>query len=149
MFDLHGKVAVITGASSGLGKQMSYAFANQGASLVLIARNKVKLDEVEKDLKKLGVDVISIKCDVTNTKEISIIIVCLKNSVFIFINLFFIKFLYIFIPLSEIINKTGNKIKFCNINDIKTKAIPLFTPKVAIIAEIVYPIEKPLYIIAT
>ena len=70
MFDLHGKVAVITGASSGLGKQMSYAFANQGASLVLIARNKVKLTEVEKDLKKLGVDVISIKCDVTNTKEI-------------------------------------------------------------------------------
>ena len=46
MFDLSGKVAVITGASSGLGKQMSYAFAKQGADLVLIARNKIKLEEV-------------------------------------------------------------------------------------------------------
>lgn len=71
MFDLTGKVAVITGASSGLGKQMSYAFANQGADLVLIARNKIKLEEVEKDIrKKYGVNVIAIKCDVTKTNEI-------------------------------------------------------------------------------
>lgn len=71
MFDLTGKVAVITGASSGLGKQMSYAFANQGADLVLIARNKIKLEEVEKDIrKKAGVNVIAIKCDVTKTNEI-------------------------------------------------------------------------------
>ena len=71
MFDLSGRVAVITGASSGLGKQMSYAFANQGASLVLIARNKIKLQEVEKDLRKKGANVISIKCDVTSTEEIN------------------------------------------------------------------------------
>ena len=70
MFDLTGRVAVITGASSGLGKQMSYAFANQGASLVLIARNKIKLEEVEKELIKNGTKVISIKCDVTKTDEI-------------------------------------------------------------------------------
>lgn len=70
MFDLKGKVAVITGASSGLGKQMSYAFAEKGADLVLIARNKIKLEEVEKDLKKKGANVISIKCDVTKTDEI-------------------------------------------------------------------------------
>ena len=71
MFDLTGKVAVITGASSGLGKQMSYAFAKQGADLVLIARNKMKLEEVEKDIRKTtGVNVISMKCDVTKTNEI-------------------------------------------------------------------------------
>ena len=71
MFDLKGKVAVITGASSGLGKQMSYAFAQQGVDLVLIARNKIKLEEVEKDIrKKTGINVISIKCDVTKTNEI-------------------------------------------------------------------------------
>ena len=71
MFDLKGKVVVITGASSGLGKQMSYAFANQGADLVLIARNKIKLEEVEKDIKKnYDVNVISMKCDVTKTDEI-------------------------------------------------------------------------------
>lgn len=71
MFDLKGKVAVITGASSGLGKQMSYAFAELGTDLVLIARNKIKLEEVEKDIRKTtGVNVISIKCDVTKTNEI-------------------------------------------------------------------------------
>lgn len=36
MFDLKGRVVVITGASSGLGKQMSYDFAKQGADLVLL-----------------------------------------------------------------------------------------------------------------
>lgn len=70
MFDLKGKVAVITGASSGLGKQMSYAFAEQGANLVLVARNKIKLEEVEKDLRRKGANVVSIKCDVTKTDEI-------------------------------------------------------------------------------
>ena len=45
--DLNGKVAVITGASSGLGKQMSYALAKQGASLVLLARRIDKLNEIK------------------------------------------------------------------------------------------------------
>ena len=80
MFDLKGKVAVITGASSGLGKQMSYAFAKQGADLVLIARNKIKLEEVEKDIKKMGVNVISIKCDVTKTDEIKEAVKLTKNT---------------------------------------------------------------------
>ena len=38
MFNLKDRVAVISGASSGLGKQMTYAFAKQGANLVLLAR---------------------------------------------------------------------------------------------------------------
>ena len=36
MFELKGRVAVITGASSGLGKQMTRAFAKQGADLVIL-----------------------------------------------------------------------------------------------------------------
>ena len=35
MFDLKGRVAVITGASSGLGKQMAKAFASQGADVAI------------------------------------------------------------------------------------------------------------------
>ena len=38
MFDLKGRVAVITGASSGLGNQIAKAFANHGANLVILAR---------------------------------------------------------------------------------------------------------------
>ena len=47
MFDLKGQVAVITGASSGLGRQMAYAFAAQGASLVVLARRIDRLEELE------------------------------------------------------------------------------------------------------
>ena len=70
MFNLENRVAVITGASSGLGKQMSYAFAKQGANLVLLARRIERLEEIKKELEGLGTKVLIVKCDVTNTKDI-------------------------------------------------------------------------------
>lgn len=70
MFDLKGKVAVITGASSGLGKQMAKAFANQGADLAILARRIDKLEELKSELENLNIKVIPIKCDVTSTTDI-------------------------------------------------------------------------------
>ena len=70
MFNLRGRVAVITGASSGLGKQMSKAFAGQGADLVLMARRVERLEELRVELQELGVRVLPVKCDVTNVEEI-------------------------------------------------------------------------------
>ena len=70
MFDLSGRVAVITGASSGLGKQMSKAFAKQGADLVILARRVEKLEDIKKELEKKGTKVLAIKCDVTSTSDI-------------------------------------------------------------------------------
>ena len=70
MFDLKGRVAVITGASSGLGKQMAKGFANQGADLVLLARRIEKLEELKEEIEKIGVRVLAIKCDVTSTEDI-------------------------------------------------------------------------------
>ena len=43
MFDYSGKVVAITGASSGLGKQMAEGFAQQNANLVLLARRVERL----------------------------------------------------------------------------------------------------------
>ena len=54
MFDLTEKVAVVTGASSGLGKQMARALARQGASLVILARRYERLEEFKPELEKLG-----------------------------------------------------------------------------------------------
>ena len=70
MFDLKGQVAVITGASSGLGRQMAYAFAEQGADLVILARRKDRLEELKNELENKGVTVLPISCDVTRTEAI-------------------------------------------------------------------------------
>ena len=71
MFNLKGKVAVITGASSGLGRQMSTSFAEQGANLVLLARRIERLHEIKNELEKKGIKVLPIKCDVTSTDDIN------------------------------------------------------------------------------
>ena len=71
MFNFKDNVIVISGASSGLGKQMAYAFANQGANLVILARRLEKLEELKIDLEKMNIKVLPIKCDVTSTEEIN------------------------------------------------------------------------------
>ena len=72
MFDLKGQVAVVTGASSGLGRQMAYAFAAQGADLVVLARRIDRLEELGRDLEsKYGTKVLALQCDVTNSTDIT------------------------------------------------------------------------------
>lgn len=71
MFDLTGKIAVVTGASSGLGIQMATAFAKQGANLVVLARRFERLEELANKLSnEYNVRVLPIKCDVTSSEEI-------------------------------------------------------------------------------
>ena len=71
MFDLKGKIAVVSGASSGLGQQMARAFARQGASLVILARRLERLEKFKPELLKLGArEVLALKCDVTLTEDI-------------------------------------------------------------------------------
>ena len=71
MFNLKDKVAVVTGASSGLGQQMALAFAKQGASLVILARRIERLEEFKPKLLEAGAEkVLALKCDVTSTEDI-------------------------------------------------------------------------------
>ncbi len=71
MFNLKGRVAVISGASSGLGKQMCHAFAKQGADLVILARRMERLQDLKLELEDEGINVLPIKCDVTSTEDIN------------------------------------------------------------------------------
>ena len=72
MFNLKNRVAVITGASSGLGRQMAIAFAKQGASLAILARRKDRLESVKKEIEENGSECLAIKCDVTNVENIKL-----------------------------------------------------------------------------
>ena len=71
MFNLKGRVVVISGASSGLGRQMSEAFARQGADVAILARRLEKLEDLKEELKDLNVEVLPVKCDVTNIDSIN------------------------------------------------------------------------------
>ncbi len=72
MFDLTGKVAVVSGASSGLGIQIATAYAKQGADLVIVARRLERLEDLAIKLtRKFGVKVLPLKCDVTSTDDIA------------------------------------------------------------------------------
>ena len=71
MFDYTGKVVAITGASSGLGKQMAEGYAQCGANLVLMARRIERLEASAKEWEaQYGVQVLPVACDVTQTKSI-------------------------------------------------------------------------------
>ena len=70
-FDLKDNVAVITGASTGLGLQMAHALAKCGANIVLLARREELIKENAKELeKKYKIKTLAIKCDITDTNNI-------------------------------------------------------------------------------
>ena len=71
MFNLKGRVAVISGASSGLGRQLCEAFAKQGADLVILARRIERLNELKETLSNTNVKILPIRCDVTSTEDIN------------------------------------------------------------------------------
>ncbi|MDW2800857.1 SDR family oxidoreductase [Clostridium boliviensis] len=69
-FDLTGKVAVVTGASSGLGADAALAYAKAGADVALLARRIEKLDEVKEEIEKTGRKAVAVGCDVTNEESV-------------------------------------------------------------------------------
>lgn len=70
LFDLSGKVAMVTGASSGLGRDAALAYAEYGADLVLCARRQDRLEEVAKEIEKMGRKAVVAPCDVTNEGQV-------------------------------------------------------------------------------
>ena len=70
LFDLTGKKAMVTGASSGLGKQFALALAREGADVAILARRLEKLEAVKAEVEALGVKCLPIKCDVTDNNQI-------------------------------------------------------------------------------
>ena len=70
LFDLTGKVALVNGASSGLGASAAVAYAEYGADVIICARRIEKLEEVKKQIEALGRKCLAVKCDATVEDEI-------------------------------------------------------------------------------
>ncbi|HEY5930427.1 MAG TPA: SDR family oxidoreductase [Burkholderiales bacterium] len=70
LFDLSGKVAVITGGSRGLGLQMAEALGEMGAKVVITARKAGELEEAKAHLKVMGIDAISVVNDLQDTDSV-------------------------------------------------------------------------------
>ena len=68
---LDGKVAVITGASRGLGKAMALALAGAGSKLALVARDRAKLEETAAEAAALGAETAIFIADVTDEAQVA------------------------------------------------------------------------------
>ncbi len=68
--DFQNKVVLITGASSGIGKETAIEFAKLGAIIILVARNKDNLEQVENELKKFNTSTLICQCDVSKKDHV-------------------------------------------------------------------------------
>lgn len=66
---LEGKVAIITGGNSGVGAATAKKFVKEGASVVIVARRKDKLEEVEKEIKDMGGNVLAVSADISKSDD--------------------------------------------------------------------------------
>ncbi len=67
---LDGKVVILTGASAGLGKQISICLAREGAKLAICARSTDKLKATAELCRNEGAEVLDLKCDVSQDKQL-------------------------------------------------------------------------------
>ncbi|MFZ0732874.1 MAG: SDR family oxidoreductase [Candidatus Sulfotelmatobacter sp.] len=70
LFDLTGRVAIVTGTSRGLGQQFARALANAGADLVLTSRTRESLAQFEEEIKTIGRRTLAVELNVRNQQSI-------------------------------------------------------------------------------
>jgi 2-deoxy-D-gluconate 3-dehydrogenase len=74
LFDLSGKVAIVTGGNGGIGLGMVRGLADAGAQIAIVARNEAKSNEAVAELRQRGVKAISVIADVTDKAAVAAMI---------------------------------------------------------------------------
>jgi NAD(P)-dependent dehydrogenase (short-subunit alcohol dehydrogenase family) len=67
---LKNKISVITGGGRGIGRSIAFAFAEEGADLVLVARSREQLENVAREIKNRGTRALPVNCDVSSAREV-------------------------------------------------------------------------------
>ncbi|MFZ5648320.1 MAG: SDR family oxidoreductase [Bacillota bacterium] len=70
MFNLEGRVAIVTGGSIGLGEQMCTALAEAGASVIVASRKLERCEETAEKLRQIGAKAMALKCDVSQPGDV-------------------------------------------------------------------------------
>src|SRR3989304_8538404 len=70
MKELKDKVAVVTGAASGIGRAMTERFAVEGMKVVLADIEPAALEQAERECKANGANVLAVQCDVSNGRDV-------------------------------------------------------------------------------
>ena len=74
LFDVTGRVAVVTGGGSGLGRQMAFGLAEAGAAVVVCGRRVERCEAVADQLRGLGMKSLSVRCDVTDAAQVEALV---------------------------------------------------------------------------
>jgi gluconate 5-dehydrogenase len=70
LFDLSGKVSIVTGGAVGLGRVMAIALGEAGSDVVICSRNLEKCEATAHDIEKLGVRALAIQCDINREEDV-------------------------------------------------------------------------------
>ncbi|MDO4198715.1 MAG: gluconate 5-dehydrogenase [Erysipelotrichaceae bacterium] len=80
-FSLKGKVALVTGASHGIGMGMASALAEAGATLTFCCSRQSSMEKAKAEYKEMGIDALGFVCDVTNEEQVQAMVKSIKEQV--------------------------------------------------------------------
>ena len=70
LFSLHNKIAIVTGASKGIGRAIALAFGQQGATVIVSSRKQGAVDETASEFKHLGINAHAIACHMGDPEQV-------------------------------------------------------------------------------
>ena len=70
LFNLEGRVSVVTGGATGLGLQMATALAEAGSNIVVCSRKLESCEQAAREIEQLGVEALAVACDVTKPDQV-------------------------------------------------------------------------------